>query len=64
MEDSRQYFEGRAAQCRRLAQSVGDTRTTEQLTEMALEFDAKARKAGEPESRQRAASLEDPEADA
>jgi hypothetical protein len=52
VEDSRRYFEQRAAQCRRLAQSVGDPRTTAQLTEMALEFDAKARKSQEPESRQ------------
>jgi hypothetical protein len=63
VEDSRQYFEARAAQCRRLAQGVGDARTIQQLTEMALEFDAKARKAGEPEGRQRPTSRESPEAE-
>jgi hypothetical protein len=56
MEDSRHYFEERAAQCRRLAQSVGDTRTSEQLTELAQEFDAKARDAGPREGAERAAS--------
>jgi len=45
MDESRKYFEARAAQCRRLAQSVGDRRATEQLEEMALEFDAKAERA-------------------
>jgi hypothetical protein len=59
MEDSRHYFEERAAQCRRLAQSVGDTRTSEQLAELALEFDAKARDAGPRES---AASQDSPDA--
>jgi hypothetical protein len=62
MEDSRQYFEQRAAQCRRLAQGVGDPHTVEQLTELALEFDAKARNADAPERRQRANAQENPEA--
>lgn len=62
MEDSRHYFEGRAAQCRRLAQSVGDVRTIEQLTELALEFDAKARDAGPRESAERAAPQGSPDA--
>jgi hypothetical protein len=62
MDDSRHYFEGRAAQCRRLALSVGDTRTSEQLAELALEFDAKARDAGLRESSERAASQDSPDA--
>jgi hypothetical protein len=62
MEDGRQYFEERAAQCRRLAQSVGDTRTSHQLSELALEFDAKARDAGPRESAERAASQDSPDA--
>jgi hypothetical protein len=47
MDYSRAYFEGRAAQCRRLARGVDDRRASEQLLEMAVEFDAKARWAGE-----------------
>jgi hypothetical protein len=42
MDEGREYFEKRAAQCRRLAASMGDARTTEILTKAALEFDAKA----------------------
>jgi hypothetical protein len=50
MDDSRAYFQERAAQCRRLAQSVSDRRACEQLTEMAGEFDAEAKRAGERET--------------
>jgi hypothetical protein len=49
MEDDRRYFEERAAQCRRLAQSVDDRRTTEQLTVLAQEFEAKAERAAAEE---------------
>jgi len=49
MVHSRDYFEGRAAQCRRLARSIDDRRANEQLTQMAEEFDAKARWASEHE---------------
>jgi hypothetical protein len=42
MEESREYFEGRAAQCRRLAASLGDVQTVKILSEAALEFDARA----------------------
>jgi hypothetical protein len=56
MDDSRQYFEQRAAQCRRLSQGIGDARTMRQLTELALEYDAKARHAEAPERRQRPTS--------
>ncbi len=55
MEDGRHYFEERAAQCRRLAQRIGDPRTSHQLSELALEFDAKARDADPRESAERAA---------
>ena len=49
MDDRRDYFEGRA-QCRRLAGSVDDRRATEKLMEMAREFDAKAKRAGQHQS--------------
>jgi len=42
MDDSRKYYEGRAAQCRRLVEALADQRAIEALTEMANEFDAKA----------------------
>jgi hypothetical protein len=42
MEESREYFEGRAAQRRRLAAGMGDIKTAQILNEAALEFDAKA----------------------
>jgi hypothetical protein len=45
MDDSREYFEGRAAQCRRLAASMGDARTVDILTTAAIEFEAKAKAA-------------------
>jgi hypothetical protein len=42
MDQSREYYQGRAAQCRRLAESLGDVQTVKILSEAALEFDAKA----------------------
>jgi hypothetical protein len=45
--DEQRTFEQRAAQCRRLANSVNDRQAAERLLELAEEYDAKAAKSAQ-----------------